>query len=128
MTELQQKQLNFLTDTVNHYNINNRGINPKTGKCSYEYGCAIGRHLDQNLAKRFDYFPLGVNLFAGVRINNEIAFNELDPKLKELGRMFLFEIQQLHDNARNWNKHGLSEYGQNNLNELKTYYGLNTEN
>ena len=114
METLQQKQLQFLNDTVNHFNINNRGANKFTNRCSYKDGCAIGRHLTPELCDKFD--KNGSALFA--------LFDQLPKNLQELGKDFLREIQILHDNEYNWNQTGLSKIGKEKVEYIKRVYNL----
>lgn len=107
MKTIKEKQLDFLNDTISHYNSSNRSLIgsfcsylPQTNK---SLGCAIGRHVpDKELCKEFD--KIG-------SVNQNKVFNRLPSELKELGQIFLREIQILHDNANNWNETGLTPYG-----------------
>lgn len=117
MKTLQQKQLEFLNDTINHFNLNNRGVNPTTERYSYEHGCAIGRHLDKDLAKKLDYHGFGYVAVPEV-------FNELPTELKELDRLFLGRIQSLHDSELCWTNTGLSKHGEKTVWQIKVDFSL----
>jgi hypothetical protein len=130
MTELQQKQLVFLDDTVAHYNSNNRCANDQVRcgmGCKYSpetlhlegksEGCAIGRHLTPELAKELDNGTGNKGVKA--------VFNKLPDNLKELDASFLTLIQLLHDNPNYWDENGLSEEGRESYSTIKRVYDLN---
>lgn len=103
MNKLQQNQLNFLNDTVNFFKKNPRCQN-KHKECVYYHkkyaGCAIGRHIeDKELCKRLD--KLTNTSIAGMSYK---SYAELPEALKSLGRAFLSEIQELHDDDSYWDK------------------------
>jgi hypothetical protein len=108
--DLITKQTAFLRDTIEHYNLNNRGIH-ENGACRYypsqpnTEGCAIGRKLPTELQLELDEY----GCMSGVASSN--VFNKLPDNLKELGQSFLSKIQGLHDTQGNWNEEGLSSYG-----------------
>ena len=120
MTELQEKQLAFLEETINHFNINNRGYNINISACSYSAGCAIGRNLDIELCKLLDNHECGDS---GIE-NNEI-FELIPTNLQELTQKFLIEIQVLHDSKSSWDENGLSEIGKMNVQSIKKQFKLN---
>jgi hypothetical protein len=107
---LQEKRLAFLNDTLAYYEadpVNRRNAAlGDTGcgnhaECTYApqhagtEGCAIGRHLPLELAKRLDYW-------SDSSVNNPIVFNRLPDALKELGKVFLGDMQHLHDRGPLW--------------------------
>jgi len=127
MNELQQKQLAFLEETVNHYNSNNRCSEDEYGvSCRYSpitlglegksEGCAIGRKLTPELARTIDlkYGSGGV----------KTVVSDLPQELIELEIGFLQDIQGLHDAASNWIETGLSQRGQIEVNKIKESYGF----
>lgn len=126
MNTLQQKQLAFLEDTVNFYNSENRVL-AHNGACIYSStvkspGCAIGRHLSKDLARDFDVQKIMFNdrtddLFVEY-------FEKLPTEIKELGDVFLGEIQALHDGGFNWNKDGISETGKIEIERIKKSFNL----
>jgi hypothetical protein len=124
MEDLKQKRLAFLEDTIKHYNLNNRCVSPKTGKCVYHpvddksKGCAIGRHLTSELAKKLDSLEY-------TAISQSEPFNLLPKELKELEQTFLVDIQCLHDRTYNWDENGLSKLGEKEVKEIKEDYKLN---
>jgi hypothetical protein len=52
-------------------------------------------HLPLELAKRLDYW-------SDSSVNNPIVFNRLPDVLKELGKVFLGDMQHLHDRGPLW--------------------------
>ena len=120
--ELKVKQLRFLNKTINRFNSTNRGNNvdwegEETG-CSYTAGCAIGVEISKKLRKDLDSRD-------GTSVNCDSTFNKLPKHLKELTQEFLHRIQRLHDQADAWNEKGLSSYGKNVADDIKTKFGLN---
>lgn len=121
MKTLQQKRLELLDETANHYNINNRcaGKIKELYSCRYHpkslglegktEGCAIGRKVGRSLALKLD-------LKGG---DAEEIFNLLPKKLQELGDEFLMELQNLHDKKANWNKKGLNREGRKEYTSIK---------
>jgi hypothetical protein len=105
LTQLQQRQINFLDSTVLWFSQNPRGVD-EDGSCKYAEGCAIGRFLEKPDAERFD--KLTGNAVSSV-------FSELPDELKVLGIGFLQDVQGLHDSESAWNFYGmssgLSDYG-----------------
>jgi len=65
-------------------------------------GCAIGRYLSEELAKKLDKDDL-----SGV----SYKFNELPVELQKLDKYYLERIQNLHDSPITWNSKGLTEFG-----------------
>lgn len=121
MTELQEKQLAFLEETAGFYNTDNRALS-NTGDCVYvstdkSPGCAIGRHIPAELAKSLDDAP-----FSG--INNDDIFNAIPDSLRELTKMFLMNIQDLHDTAWNWDEKGLTAAGRQKVLAIRTDFNL----
>jgi hypothetical protein len=109
MNELQQKQLAFFEETIKFYSqdtsrraMDSMGtcvyIDPRTGN-----KCAIGRWLDNTTSS--------LSILDNHSVDMLYNANELSPKLHELGRKFLVEIQELHDIESHWDENGLSVYG-----------------
>jgi hypothetical protein len=130
LTQLQQRQINFLDSTVLWFSQNPRGM-ADDGQCRYSEGCAIGRFLEKPEAERFD--ELTKNSVSSI-------FEELPNQLKDLGIAFLQDVQTLHDGETSWitdkfsDYCGLSNYGivkyerikariMNNYNGTKVQYG-----
>lgn len=114
MKTLKEKQLEFLEDTIKHYNSNNRGKVPGNDiMCQYSAidgvseGCAIGRHCSKELCARLD----STEFMDKSGVNNIDLFDLLPDNLRELGHCFLYNVQILHDRNENWNSNGLSGKG-----------------
>lgn len=124
LSALQIARLNFLNETIAHYNSNNRATvdNSKYSPyCTYwlEDGrtCAIGRGVpNEQIRKKLSILNFSVE-------NNEIQM-ELPSDLLNLGITFLFDIQTLHDAKDNWNQNGLSTFGIDFVNKIKKQYNL----
>lgn len=124
MKTIQQKRLEFLNETVAHYNSTNRceannkcRYNPKSlGLEGKSEGCAIGRHLTKAMATRFDESN-----------NNTVMylFEQFPKKLQILGKSFLTAMQILHDSGNYWNETGLNEDGIGRYEQIKKEYCTN---
>ncbi len=105
----------FLDNTVKFFNKQNLCLDEK-GDCFYFSekfdGCAIGRWLEEDLAKKLDE-----NLYCSGLILASI-FIEIPEWMKELGQNFLVKVQGLHDNLDNWNENGLNFLGEDNKNNI----------
>jgi hypothetical protein len=122
MTELQQKQLAFLEETVAFYNLGNRCVQGDGVTCRYHIdgkdGCAIGRRIaDKELCKHLDKFE-------NTGVLERRVYDLLPESLKELGQSFLSKVQQLHDTSFYWTKTGISATGEERVIEIKEMYGL----
>lgn len=109
-------QKEFLIDTINHYNYNNRCTH-NTGKCYYSpvsaglegksKGCAIGRFMEPEVAlemdKQYENNPIMV------LIRKEP--NCIPDWMKSFDLRFLDAVQNLHDRLMYWNEKGLSPLG-----------------
>ena len=117
MKKLMQKsqtRQELLDNTVRHFNSMNRSIKDGTlNDCMYRsedgYGCAIGREISDDLAKKLNNVSFG-------SVDN--IFDKLPLRLKNLGVNFLREIQFLHDLSGHWNKDGLSNIGRENVDRI----------
>lgn len=105
----------FLIDTINHYNSTNR-CESSDRACKYSpitidkketEGCAIGRHLDPDLAYQIDKELERKNN----AIENVMDRYSLPEWMIQLGKDFLSRVQLLHDYTSNWDTQGLSERG-----------------
>lgn len=118
MTEadgLSSKRLEFLTETVNFYNSENRSVDMLYYD-QYGNGCAIGRMLPVDLA---------ASLPSHSNVCDSVVFNVLPDEMQELGREFLQKIQFLHDDHRHWNKSGLTWIGEDYVKSIKNKFKLN---
>lgn len=111
MEEITKRRLEVLNDTINHYNLNNRSN--KGYDCTYSpahegsEGCAVGRLIkDKELCKTLDIRPDDGN---GSCV--KWIFDKLPEDVKFLGKNFLRDLQNLHDNILNWTETGLSNTG-----------------
>ena len=120
----------FLDFTIKHYNSDNRCVLPGSElNCRYSNvnvptskGCAIGQHMTPENAKRAD-------LVAGGGANILKIYKD-HPKLLpdwmlKLSHLFLYRVQNLHDNPRNWDEEGLTAIGNLHLAKLKKTFKLN---
>lgn len=127
MTELQEKQLAFLDETVEYYSAdtNRRCVNgnmcyysPKTArKESVSEGCAVGRHLPADFANYLDGRATIISVH-GI-FGNPGLYAKLPDELKELGKDFLGGVQRLHDVSENWNANGLTKQGKRAVEVIK---------
>lgn len=123
MSELKRKQLAFLNETIEHFNSSNRCVDPSGFGCRYEpiegksEGCAIGRKIPLELAKKLDTYTVS-------SVYQQDVFDQLPSELQSLGRPFLKDIQTLHDNSAWWVMTGISEEGQQRVTEIKKAYEL----
>lgn len=112
---LNMTKQEFFDDTIKHFNSNNRGTD-SFGGCSYEVGCAIGRHIkDKELCQRLDE-----------QADSSVTyiFDMLPFELQELGVEFLVSMQSLHDDPSFWDEEGLSAFGEMRAKEIAKEYGL----
>lgn len=117
---LKARQRAFLNKTVKYYNSTNRGIDPRTKYCTYRNGCAIGRFLKED-----DCIKLDVLRWSISDILYDKELNKMIPvKIKNLGSRFLRDIQVLHDVKQNWNEQGLTEYGEESVNQIMNSFEL----
>ena len=98
MDELQQRQLDFLEDTVKYYSEDtSRRAVTIGGSCYYRTDdgrkCAIGRHIPDEL------YDVSIE---NKGIDSIIGFECISDELRELGMLFLSGVQDLHDSADYW--------------------------
>lgn len=113
----------LLDNTINHFNIENRGIKPDCDAtvCLYycyanNKRCAIGIEVNKKtaIALQKENKP----------VSYTYSFNLLPKRLRNMGRSFLESIQNLHDKSENWTKEGLSLKGKIFVEDIKTTYKL----
>lgn len=104
----------FLEDTIAYYSedVNRRCI--KGTKCLYSplnadkkgisKGCAIGRHLDEELQLTLDDADY-------TAVDGDEVFDSLPTWMQDLGQDFLYDVQRLHDLKNYWSDKGLSSDG-----------------
>jgi hypothetical protein len=126
--ELKEKRLVFLEETASFYNLANRSTqlvklynNKEDMRCVYRTSdgrsCAIGRHISDELAIELDKFP-------DPSISHSEILDKLPDELKNLGKHFLFFIQDLHDRKSYWSEIGLSSLGEIRLMDIKKDFKL----
>ena len=114
----KQRMIDFLEETIEHYNINNRST--KGGTCVYKpptgslsEGCAIGRKLPKSYKKRLNKVnnTLGVkNLF--MELGTPKFFSGMDIDI-------LCQIQILHDCSSYWDEEGFIERFRHKVDDIK---------
>ena len=104
---IQQKRLAVLEDTCQYFNLSKRNVIGR--RCLYypvnesTEGCAVGRLIkDKDLCSTLDN-KVGTTV--------DIIFILLPKELQELGKQFLVDLQNLHDDKDCWTETGLSEEG-----------------
>lgn len=129
----------FLLDTLEYYSSDlSRRCVSEDGKCYYSpkstvttgNGCAIGRHLPDQLKESMDVASNGNpvtihSLFTSGEYCN--LFDEFPQELKTLGEPFLMYTQWLHDDPIYWSKDGLTDAGRTELNRMIFAYDLNPD-
>ena len=125
--------LELLNDTIAYYSVNpaERRCISIYGACSYSpsinhiptsEGCAIGRHLDGDVKIKFDESSYGsISMIAKY---NKDAFALAPQWMQDMDIDFLMDIQVLHDKSDYWNETGLTEMGEEYVNQIKNKFGL----
>ena len=107
MNELQQRQLDFLENTVKYYSEDTSRRAADNYSCRYRTSdgrkCAIGRHIPDELYNEKIEEHSIFEIF---------KYECIPDELKELGGIFLCDIQYLHDKNFNWENCGLSSTGE----------------
>ena len=117
MDELQQKQLDFLEDTVKYYSedTSRRAVTIGGSYCYYRTDdgrkCAIGRHIPDEL------YDISIE---NKGIDDIFEHNCISDELRELGISFLMNVQELHDSNGYWvSGEGLSTEGEKWVDYIK---------
>lgn len=122
ITDITQRRLNFLNDTVAYYTSHDRSVKKdyyNQRVCMYApandntAGCAIGRHLPLELAQSLD---------SKTSTHVIEVFEYLPNWMQEMGKEFLSEIQKLHDHDSNWTEKRLTDLGIRNMNLIRTSF------
>ena len=125
-------QTQFLRETVEFYNRENRCITPETGGCQYHPtttspGCAIGRHQpNKALCQQWTEHPYMKVIGPGLGFVGSIAdsFPGTLGSLEVLDLNFLAEVQALHDYPHHWDSMGLTISGRSWVNSICQEFGL----
>ncbi len=117
-TKAEQRKL--VKETAKAFNSNNRcvEITDSQSKCVYyaegKQGCAIGRLIaDKDLCRRLDKEKPSQNGVFRPRI-----FEQLPEEVKAYSQSLLGKLQELHDNSSNWDEEGLSDDGQEEVDQI----------
>ena len=125
--------LELLNDTIAYYSVNpaERRCISIYGACSYSpstshiptsEGCAIGRHLDGDVKRKFDVSSYG-SISMMSKYNKDVF--ALAPQwMQDMDIHFLEDIQGLHDKSDYWNETGLNEMGKGRVKQIKNKFGL----
>jgi len=117
IADVSDRELALLEDTVRFYNSKNRARTPG-GYCVYyatenSPGCAIGRCIERSKINQFD------TMYSVLRLIEE-KFS-LPSWLVAMDKIFLKNLQILHDDFTNWNDAGISETGMLFVEEIKQH-------
>ena len=110
--QLKRIMQNILRNTVDYYSKGDRRALDINGICQCSCNgnrCAVGRLLTKGEAFRMK--PGSVGAFSVNR--------GMPDRLKFLPLGFLVDLQNLHDERRNWNEDRLTETGQDKVMEIK---------
>lgn len=127
----------LLEDTIAYYSVNpneRRCAVKIDGKLTCKYspitlkkigsdGCAIGRHLDKELAIEIDEYYGGNGNGSDITRVKEDFNDRLPIWMQEMSTDFLERLQLLHDRDDYWNESGLTPSGQDYIDLLKLKYG-----
>jgi hypothetical protein len=127
-TELRERRRAVLDETITYYSADPDARRCQKGEgCYYDPaqagkeatsdGCAIGRLLTPELRRSL---PNG-----GVRDFD--IFPKLPDDIRELGPDFLAALQCLHDNKDNWVPGGLTAYGRDTAEGIRSDFNLNDQ-
>lgn len=105
------KEEQVLLETINHYNLSNRGL--YGDKCVYfgENGtrCAVGRKLNDEQKRIVERYNL--NTVELGRLLDEFEAENCLGWFKGVNIYFLDDLQSLHDVESNWDEKGLNLRG-----------------
>jgi len=112
MITLTEKEKEILFETINFYNLSNRGYDEEGDGCVYlsESGhkCAVGRCMNEETLARKDLSEESVIFFKDDHGNIDHIFQD---RYKGCSFVFWEWLQFLHDHESNWNETGLSDMG-----------------
>jgi len=119
----------FLLDMLDYYTVDPEGRRCRNNKeCVYSSksisktsseGCAIGRHLNPDLAKQLDEDTIGdiIDVFS-------MRKEYLPDWMQIMGKEFLSSCQTLHDSNRYWTDKELTHEGRRQLKFIVMQYDL----
>ena len=122
----------LLEDTIAYYSVNpaERRCKAIIGSCHYSPktankptsdGCAIGRHLSDEVKEKFDF--RGGSIYFIKKYALELF--ALAPQwMQDMDIDFLRNIQGLHDVSDFWNETGLSQEGKECVEQIKNKFGF----
>lgn len=117
MITLTEKEEEILLETINFYNLSNRGYDKEGDGCVYlsESGhkCAVGRCMNEETLARKDLSEMCVAFFEDDHGSIDHIFQD---RYKGCSFGFWDYLQLLHDNKSNWNETGLSDMGKKKVN------------
>ncbi len=124
MTKQKQDELELLEDTINHYTIHNRGYDGSS--CTYldthtRRKCAIGRLLTDEECVELNNKISTIDDFFTERkyYLDNLLFDSIHKKLSKYSEEFLVWLQNLHDDQKNWDEHGLTVDGKHQVDLYK---------
>lgn len=131
----QEQKLQLLKETVAYYSKDTKRINAgELAECGIRVccysgttldndseGCAIGRLLSLELRQFLDSEYVLNQKSSGLKN----IFIHLPEDIKAYGKEFLFQLQILHDDVRNWNEKGLTPIGKGKVTRMKTSINKN---
>jgi hypothetical protein len=123
MKTIQQRRLEFLNETVNYYSEDTSRRALTTDKDGHNYceyctkdgrRCAIGRVLNIDYQTSLSIHNRSVDA--------DVVYELVPDEIKELGRLFLSELQVLHDTDNCWDSNGLTNAGKRRVELIKLDY------
>ena len=109
---LTEKEKEILLETINFYNLSNRGYDREGDSCEYlsksGHKCAVGRCMNEETLARKDISGAPIFFFEDYHGNIDHIFQD---RYKGCRFIFWDYLQALHDNESNWNATGLSDMG-----------------
>jgi hypothetical protein len=116
--KLSAIEKDILLETINFYNLSNRGYNTKLDSCEYltESGnrCAVGRCMIDEELNRSDLEGASVSFF----IKDGDIDHIFKDEYKGCRYQFWDNLQILHDLRSNWTEDGLSESGKRKVERM----------
>lgn len=131
MTDVKQKMLKVLDDTVDHYSedVSRRAVVPYNSSniktCAYitpnGNRCAVGQFLTKKTAT---FLETSMQHLDGTGVSEDNVWDIIREEEKivklDLPRTFWRDLQSLHDQDTCWGKKGLSRLGKTHLADIKS--------